>query len=97
MAVAVIAEFKMGADQVRTFLGDAKSIYEECGGTCTLYREVAGNSGATWSVMVSFPDWETYGSAMAKLANDDRYQAVLREVGRAGTLVAQRVLVQTTP
>jgi uncharacterized protein (DUF1330 family) len=94
MPIAVVSTFKIDREQALRLASRATPILKRHGATAV--RAGVCHSGArtgTVSVVITYPDWQTYGKAAQALYEDHAYQALLSEVMKTGELLDRSIMV----
>ena len=94
MAITTVTTFKIDLDQAVRLAGQAAPMLRRHGASAI--RIGLCHSGAHTgkvSVVITYPDWQTYGTAAQALYEDHAYQALLSEVMKTGELLDRSIMV----
>ncbi|MDR3534805.1 MAG: hypothetical protein P4L90_30110 [Rhodopila sp.] len=94
MSITVVSTFRMDREHALRLAGKGAPIIKQHGATAV--RLGFCHSGArtgTISVVISYPDWQTYGKAAQAMYEDKAFQSVLAEAMKAGELLERAIMV----
>lgn len=94
MSVTVVSTFRIDHAQGIRLAGQAAPHFKRHGATMVRFGMCySGPRTGAISVVVNYPDWQTYGKALHALTEDHPYQALLAEVMKAGELLDRSIMV----
>ena len=94
MAILSVSTFRIDHAQGVRLAGQAAPHFKRHGATMVRFGTChSGPRAGVISVVVSYPDWQTYGKALQALSEDHAYQALLAEVTKAGELLDRSIMV----
>ncbi len=94
MAITVVSAFKIDHAQGMRLAGQATPHFKRQGATMVRFGTCySGPRTGAISVIVTYPDWQTYGKALHALSEDHGYQALLAEVMKVGELLDRSIMV----
>ena len=94
MPITVVTSFKIDRDQALRLAGQAAPMMKRHGATTV--RLGLCHSGAhtgTVSVVITYPDWQSYGKAVHGMYEDKAYQSLFAEVLKIGQLLDRSIMV----
>jgi hypothetical protein len=94
MAITTVTTFKIDLDQAVRLAGQAAPMLRRHGASAI--RIGLCHSGAHTgkvSVVITYPDWQTYGKAAQGMYEDQAYQSLFKEVLKIGELVDRSIMV----
>ena len=94
MSIAVITTMRIDREKGLQLVSKAAPIAKRHGATGVRYGYChSGSRTGSASVVLLFPDWETYGKAAQATAEDKAYQAVLTEASKVGEILDRSIMV----
>jgi uncharacterized protein (DUF1330 family) len=94
VSITVVSTFRMDREQAVRLATQATPAMKRHGATNV--RLGFCHSGAhtgTISVVINYPDWQTYGKAAQGMYEDKPYQALLTEAMKTGELLDRAIMV----
>jgi hypothetical protein len=94
MAITTVTTFKIDLDQAVRLAAQAAPMLKRHGASAIRIGlcHSGGHTGKV-SVVITYPDWQTYGKAAQGMYEDQAYQSLFKEVLKIGELVDRSIMV----
>ena len=94
MAITTVSTFKIDREQGLRLASQAAPIIKRHGATAVRFGFChSGARTGTISVVITYPDWQSYGKGAQGMYEDSSYQALLTEVSKSGELLDRSIMV----
>jgi hypothetical protein len=94
MPITVVTTMRIDREVGLRLVKQGAPILKQHGATAVRYGYChSGARTGSVSVVLTYPDWQTYGKAAHGLSDDKAYQAILAEVTKVGEIVDRSIMV----
>jgi hypothetical protein len=94
MAITVVSRWQISQDDAQRIVRDSAALMRKNGASdIRLGRIVSGDNVGQTTIVVSYPDWETFGRAQTAQQKDSAYQQQHQAALKAGQLLNRTLVV----